>query len=64
MGKTGGIPRLDQILHGSQHINMEHTIALPAPLQSNAIILWLIPSLDILLIKVGEERQVHILPNK
>lgn len=44
--------------------SMEHTISLPSPLHSHAIILWLIPSLYILLIKVGEECQVHILPNK
>lgn len=45
-------------------LTQKHLIALSYQLQNHAIILWLILSLYILLIKVGEECQDHILPNK
>lgn len=45
-------------------LTQKHLIALSYQFQNHAIILWLILSLYILLIKVGEECQDHILPNK
>jgi len=45
-------------------LTRKRLIALSCQLQSHPIILWLILSLYILFIKVGEERQDHVLPKK